>query len=292
MEIIKKQSPYEFDTDVNGFPTFTRKNIDFLNAILRYDSNYSTSSDKNNPEYQTSYAGILDKGTFFDFSASVDAEKTDELGNPVDDLYRVIVSIDKINSTHLASEGKKDKAAENKDQKNNKGRAKVAAAIRQIGGEKLKARLEAGDPTIVSEIADPSIGGKHNFSFATKFCSYVTIHALKKDNYCIYDEILRSVLPYYGYMYIDDFDKRYKYLYKTVRGTKKNNWKTRTESLVGLYKDQGNYAGYRALIDEIIKGIGEKVGEKITYADFDHMVWYYFKSSRSKVLSAINKIPG
>ena len=101
--VVKKESPYEFDTDQNGFPTFTQKNIDFLNGILRYDSNYSTSSDKNTPEYQSSYTGILEQDDFFDFSASTSSTKLDELGNPVDNLYRVIVSIDKINSTHLSS---------------------------------------------------------------------------------------------------------------------------------------------------------------------------------------------
>ena len=151
--------------------------------------------------------------------------------------------------------------------------------------------METGDASLISVIADPEVGGKHNFSFATKFCSYVTIHALKKDSFCIYDEILRSVLPYYGYMYIDDFCAKYKGLYKTVKGTKRNGQQSRRESLVWRYKDKDDYAGYRALIDEIIKGVYDKVGTKITYADFDHMVWYYFKSSPSKVYAAMNKLP-
>ena len=122
--VVKKESPYEFDTDQNGFPTFTQKNIDFLNGILRYDSNYSTSSDKNTPEYQSSYTGILEQDDFFDFSASASSTKLDELGNPIDNLYRVIVSIDKINSTHLSSEGNNSKH-ENSVEKRNKGRAKA-----------------------------------------------------------------------------------------------------------------------------------------------------------------------
>lgn len=281
MKIEYNDSPYEFDTDENGFPTFTKKNIVFLDAILRYDSNYSTSSDKNNAEYQNSYAGILEKDDFFDFAASEDPEKKDELGNPVDDLYRVIVSIDKINSTHLASEGKK---SEGQSEKNNKGRAKVAAAIRAIGGQELKKRLEQGDASLISEIASERVGGKHNFSFATKFCAYVSIHALKQDRFCIYDKVVQSVLPYYGYMYIDDFCRRYGDLYKTVKGS-------RNDSLADCYKNQDNYGAYRALIDEIISGVSKKVGERITYADFDHMVWYYFKGSESKVQEAMNKLP-
>ena len=291
MEIKISQSPYEFDTDENGFPTFTRKNINFLNAILRYDSNYSIASDRDNLEYQMSYAGILEKENFFDFAASEDAVKIDELGNLVDDLYRAIVSIDAVNSTHLASEGHKEKDNRGETQKNNKGRAKVAARIREIGGQNLKERLARGDAALVSEIASSEVGGKHNFSFATKFCTYVSRHALQRDCYCIYDEILRSVLPYYGYMYIDDFCENYAHLYKVIRATRKNGYQSRKESLVGQFKDNDDYEGYRTFIDAIIQGVREKVGETITYADFDHMVWYFFKSSKSKVLAAMNKIP-
>ena len=281
-----KESPYEFDTDQNGFPTFTQKNIDFLNGILRYDSNYSTSSDKNNPEYQASYAGILERGNFFDFPATSTSTEYDELGNPIDDLYRVIVSIDKLNSTHLSSEGNSTNSTSSG--KRNKGRAKIAHAIRDYGGEKLKESLQKGDTSIIDVIADPTVGGKHNFSFATKFCSYVSIHALEKDNYCIYDEILQQVIPYYAYMYIDDFDNK---LYKTVKATKANGNLSRNESLVYILKQNKDYSGYRKLIDNIIVGVKNKIDVSITYADFDHLVWYYFKGSKSKIISAMNCLP-
>lgn len=287
LSVDKKESPYEFDTDQNGFPTFTQKNIDFLNGILRYDSNYSTFSDKNNYEYQSSYAGILEQGDFFNFSDSASSTEFDELKNPIDNLYRVIVSIDKINSTHLSSEGNSSKS-EKSVEKRNKGRAKVAQAIRNYGGEQLREALKKGDTEIIDVIADPSVGGKHNFSFATKFCSYVSIHALRMDNYCIYDEILQQVLPYYAYMYIDDFDNT---LYKTVKPTKRNGNLTRNESLVSTLKQNKDYSGYRELIDKIIAGVKEKIGVSITYADFDHMVWYYFKGSKSKIISAMEHLP-
>ena len=285
LTIIKKASPYEFDTDQNGFPTFTKKNIDFLNGILRYDSNYSTSSDKNNPEYQSSYAGILESESFFDFSASSD--ERDELGNPIDNLYRAIVSIDKINSTHLASEGNTGKS-EKSDKKRNKGRARVAEKIRELGGQELKEALRNGDASIIEMIADAEVGGKHNFSFATKFCSYTSIHALGLDNYCIYDEILQLVLPYYAYMYIDDFDGK---IYKTVKATRANGYNSRNESLVSLFKQNNDYNGYRELIKRIIYGIKAKIGVEISFADFDHMLWYYFKGSKSKITNAMSCLP-
>lgn len=292
LRIIEASSPYEFDTDQNGFPTFTQKNIDFLNGILRYDSNYSMSSDKNNPEYQSSYAGILERGDFFDFSAPTTSGEYDELELPIDNLYRVIESIDKINSTHLSSEGNSGKS-KTPGEKRNKGRAKVAKSIRQLGGESLKEILQKGDARIIDIIADSAVGGKYNFSFATKFCSYVSIHALKLDNYCIYDEILQLVLPYYAYMYIDNFDDIHPNLalYKTIKATKSNGYISRNESLISCFKQNKNYDGYRDLIKEILAGIKKKIGVEIKYADFDHMVWYYFKGSKNKIINAINCLP-
>ena len=288
---VKTSSTYEFDTDQNGFPTFTKKNIEFLNGILRYDSSYSTSSDKNNPEYQNSYAGILEgKGEdFFNFSPTAASSEVDELGNPIDDLYRVIVSIDNINSTHLSSEGNSNNS-ETSNEKRNKGRAKVAQEIRNLGGDYLKESLQAGNTEIIETIADSNVGGKRNFSFATKFCSYVSIHALGQDKYCIYDEILQQVLPYYAYMYIDD-DTLYKDLYKTIKATKRNK-DSRNESTVSSFKqEKDGYEKYRNIINKIIEGVKNKINVTISYADFDHMVWYYFKGSTSKRLNAMKCLP-
>ena len=52
MIINYSNSPYEFDVDEYGVPAFTKKNIAFLNGILKYDSNYSTSTDENNEDIQ------------------------------------------------------------------------------------------------------------------------------------------------------------------------------------------------------------------------------------------------
>ena len=51
------------------------------------------------------------------------------------------------------------------------------------------------------------------------------------------------------------------------------------------------YEEYRNLIKEIIAGVKKKISVDITYADFDHMVWYYFKGSRSKIIEAMNCLP-
>jgi len=285
-KFVNIRGEYEFDVDENGFPTFTEKNIKFLNAILRYDSNYSTSIETESLEYDQNYAGILErtKERFFVFptertylgtklGSGKRNSEADEDGYEKDDLYRVIETIDKINSTHLASEGPNG---------GNRGRINTVNKIRKIND--LKERLKEKDPELVYEIAEMG-GGKTNFSFATKFCSYVCRHALDVDNYCIYDEVVQSVLPYYAYMYIDG--NEYKKLYKRVSG--KN---ARNKSTVYKFKEEKDYEGYRDIIDKIIRGIYEKVGTKVTYSEFDHMLWYYFKGLKSKTEKAMQCLDG
>jgi hypothetical protein len=48
---------------------------------------------------------------------------------------------------------------------------------------------------------------------------------------------------------------------------------------------------YKNIIDEIIKGIEKKDGIVVNYEQFDHMLWYYFKGSKTKVQKAMNVLP-
>lgn len=260
--VKKENSTYQFDTDQNGYPTFTQKNLDFVTAIISYDSNYSSSSVQSDSLAEDNYVSILSREDFF----------------ALNKLDQVITSIDKINSTHLSSEGSRVKGGGGKE--------KTAEAIRRIGGEELRKRLEEGDPVLVHEIAS-AVPNKYNFSFASKFCAYASQHALKKHNFCIYDKVLQSVLPYYYYIYVDG--DGYRNLYKTVRGRADN------ESIISDHcqdrKNTNGYAQYRQLIDDIISGIEEKCGICIDYEAFDHIVWYYFKGTNSKVQKAMNLLP-
>lgn len=174
----RENGTYQFDTDQNGYPTFTQKNIDFVTAIISYDSNYSASSLQSDNFVEDNYVSILSQEDFFNMN------KLDE----------VIASIDRINSTHLSSEGPRVKGGGGKE--------KTAEAIQRIGGQELRKRLEEGDPLLVHEIAS-AVPNKYNFSFASKFCAYASQYALNKHNYCIYDKVLQSILPYYHYIYVD-----------------------------------------------------------------------------------------
>lgn len=56
LEPMITDDPYQFDTDQHNVPLFTRKNMDLIHALLRYDSAYSAAFDT---EDDDSYAGWL-----------------------------------------------------------------------------------------------------------------------------------------------------------------------------------------------------------------------------------------
>jgi len=266
---------YTFDLDSNGFPAFTEKNMALLKFVIKNTSDYSIYSDNDTDEYKNSYAGLLEKfgNDFTKYLTPSKSGKKDELSNSVDTLYEVIASIDKLNSTHLSSEGKNG---------GNTGRALTARGIRGISN--LMTRLSKKDNNIVHEIA--MMGGKNNFSFATKFCAFVSLHALKKDNYCIYDDIVQSVLPYYVYMYAEK--KEVLKCCKTINAGRKNE---RIVSNIHSLKTKKNgYKEYRALVNTIIKGIKEKCGIKVSYFELDQMIWLHFKGVKEKTLKALKCI--
>lgn len=257
-------NPYYFDTDENDvFPIFTQKNLDLVGALIRYNSDYSAAIDVNHPEYKDTYAGILTdkKDAFFDF-------KKDN----GEALKKVIISIDKINHTHLKSEGPKAKSHD--------GINKTAKKIMDM--DDLVQRLKNGNPDVVNEIAS-AVKGKNNFSFASKFCAYVSELALgNKDKYCKYDKVVQEILPLYIYHYVGEEKAR-----KNCKIIRKSG---NIESAISRFRKNKDYDGYKKIIDDIINGIKEKDRIAVTYSQLDHLLWYYFKGSKEKRQNALNKM--
>lgn len=251
---VVKDNPYEFDVDQNGFPVFTEKNLALMGALLRYDSNYSASEDISD---SSTYAGMLNAN-----------------GVPAsyDDALAVVKSIDRINSTHLASEGPDG---------GGRGISLTAEAIASMPD--LANRLRAGDDTLVSEIA--LAGGKNNFSFATKFCAYTCVFAndIQSDNYCIYDRVLAEVLPYYSFLYSSEE------LYKDFCRT--NNRGRIVSEVTSRCKESHDYKRYRMLVDSVIDGVKVQGGLRcLPYKAFDQLIWYYFKGDDRKIDRALSLV--
>lgn len=66
--------------------------------------------------------------------------------------------------------------------------------------------MEIGDASLVDEIAKALYksdgGGPYTFSFASKFCTFVSNALYDNDKYSIYDKVLNNVLPYYAWAYL------------------------------------------------------------------------------------------
>lgn len=139
--------------------------------------------------------------------------------------------IDITNSTHLSQHKSKISMVE---------LANIIAGIPDID-----ARIAAGDPEVVNEIARSN--GKINlFSFASKYCCYHNRNLYGKDDYSILDTVLKEYLP----RYFDDV----------------------TKSQIQKWQDNFNYKAYNDYITNKL----DEYGITIEYRKrkFDHFVWY------------------
>ncbi len=271
---------FKLETDEYGAPKFTQGNFKLINTFLKYDSNYNSAEDSQVFLFAKTYGGILSKlkQEFFNFKTIEDYGSEEEYMKK-DPLYIVIESIDKMNSTHLASQGQKG---------GNRGRIETAKGVYNL--ENFKERLFLADTKLVNDIA--KFGGKNNFSFASKFCAYLCRYIYKgeeqENNYCIYDEVVQSVLPYFAYKYgVEEWQQTYA---SSVREGKVHNrsvvWKIKDSK-----EDENSYAKYIGLIKTIIEKIKEESKIDVTFEAFDHMLWYFFKGQEYKREELLGKLP-
>lgn len=139
--------------------------------------------------------------------------------------------IDITNSTHLSQHKSKISMVE---------LANIIASIPDID-----ARIAAGDPEVVNEIA--RCNGKINlFSFASKYCCYHNRNLYGKDDYSILDTVLKEYLP----RYFDDV----------------------TKGQIQKWQDSFNYKAYNDYITRKLDEYGITVEHR--KRKFDHFVWY------------------
>ena len=78
------------------------------------------------------------------------------------------------------------------------------------------------------------------------------------NNFSIYDNILRQILPYYYYQYVN---------------------KDTILTINNKYMLKNGYENYNNKIAEILSNYKVK-NEKISRKDFDHLLWYYYKGDK------------
>ena len=245
--------PYEFDLDENGVLALTEGNVKRIDFLINNDSRYRLGADPDNPLSLDSYTKNLSK--------CKDPSRWKE-----SDLGPIIKMIDIQNSTHQMVTGV-IKDPTQPDVKNNEGWQKTAEYICQ-NINNWSSRLEKEDQTLVHDIAlalyKEDGSGRYTFSFASKFCAYMSRALYNSDTYPLYDSVVTRVIPYYAWAYLGE-----------------NKYFARKHGKIGkvfgIDHKEGDYAGYNALIGRIIEANKEITGYEISRKDFDHLLWYYFK---------------
>ena len=121
-------------------------------------------------------------------------------------------------------------------------------------------RIKQGDVSIVNDLAKAGINAnqkRYNFSFASKFCTYISRYAFKEcDKFTPYDNVLQNILPYYAWAYCGD---------EKVDIFKKNR--------------ENGYSDYIAKIRKIIANAQKLYGKEgnLTLKEFDRLLWYKYK---------------
>lgn len=106
-------------------------------------------------------------------------------------------------------------------------------------------RLAAGDPELVNIIAK-NVGAINMFSFASKYCTYHNVEVYHRDDYSIFDGIVKESLPNY------------------VDGLSKHK--------LDVWRSEYNYVAF----NECIGGLLEEYNIHIPFRrrKFDHFLWY------------------
>lgn len=271
VDIITSENPYVLDYLLGDKkrPALTRKNADFIEAIVRLDSNYAKDSYITNPDagYDPEINAESSNGKY----CGSTAYWIDEMKKPNCNFRKcvlgAVIAIDSANSTHLeaAVSGRK--------------------TMRDIICNKCNNYLDLIDilntpfePTnhnhLIALLTNKTISKKDgkvrfNISFATKFCAYASIFLNSKIQYSKYDNVVSDALPYYSEIYLNE--------HKDLKEYKINDNQRRKLDEEGNFQYRLNvYSDYQKTINRIIEKL-KSDGINLTIEEFNHIVWYGLK---------------
>ena len=269
---LEKSKDYQLKFQSENILEISIDNVARIEAIIRLDSNYNRSGDINaKPEYATYQKGEKKGKKYTKYAGSTAYWMTQLnkylLGNKGSNtleeiIYEAVSAVDRENSTHLTAD---NDVSDYKD--NGAGRREIANRL--CGIPNLRERLYRRDFELITEIRKKTANdkGRKNYSFATKFCHYACMYLFndeERDNFSIYDKILRDALVEYA--------KRYK-----IQKETNQNY---------TIEDFDNYKTYSHVIDSIReKAARMNNEEKVTRNGFDHLLWYYHKGNPIKKIN-------
>lgn len=236
-----------FKLDKNDFVKLIKYNANLAQKMV--DESAQDSDNKKNTKTRKSSFNTKKSKT----SKTGDAIREDDYGK--NELYKLIQKktfdekwfleiIDLINTTNSTRVSKV----------NQKSFAKYVS----INEDDILKKIEDGDVEVVNELAEKG-AKEHLFSFASKFCTYISRYLFDKDKnndnkFMPYDKVLQSILPYYAWVYC---------------GKKR----------IPDFKDKHQYGEYIGLVREIIEQSKKLYGEEgnLTLKQFDRLLWYKYK---------------
>lgn len=213
-------------------------NVAIVEAMIQNDSAYLKSADKraipqNNKNDKVVYAGSTAYWMTQLKEIIVDKKNINKFESVI---AGAVCAVDRENSTHLNA----DKC----------GREEITKRILNESPKGLVKKLRTADLgliDIISAKTKAKTRARTNLSFASKFCHYACFYLFEglpeQDNYSIYDNIVKKILP----RYVEHYELPLRNL--------------------------ECYQEYQKTIDEIIA----KSSSKISRNGFDHLLWYYFK---------------
>lgn len=296
-EYFGSDNPYVLDYLVGKYhgreykiPALTKKNRNFIEGVVKLDSNYGIDDDpESNPDRDFFLNRLEDK------ELEIKAIKRDpELMGEISSsgkycgstaywfdqmkkgssgykkcLLGSIISIDRVNSTHLES--------------SIVGRFKMFEVITSIapGIDELKDALKNTSINATHLIGKMSAEiearrkdqTRSNISFATKFCSYAAYYLFKDDKenkveYSKYDQVVSHALNLYVLAYTEESFPRAHFQISSDRRRRMQGSEERLDYTLSVYNE------YATRIGKIL----EKDNEDISRNEFDHIVWYGLKS--------------
>lgn len=192
----------EYNNEKVKIVELTSDNVSRVEAMISTDSNYRQINEEtiinNLNRGKIKYKGTS-KYWISQLKEIIDTDlKESSHGNSYEKIIEnIIISIDIENSTHLNSDGQGRNAIKNKILK-----------LKRTEFKKLL-KDEKKEYKLLNCLQEPNNDGeKRHFSFATKFCHYVSLVIFEgtdfEDNYSIYDNVLKKALCKYIKKYLDE----------------------------------------------------------------------------------------
>lgn len=267
-KIIVSKDPYVLDEIENlKLPALTKKNSDFIEAIIHIDSNYKKDCEVVGPDdnFKVNEDSKNSNGKYcgsikFWFS---EMEKGNESKySYAECLWGAVIAIDRSNSTHLET--------------TNNGRSIMASKIKFLcpNLNSLKIELEKSfvdvfDNHLIANLLRPEgefVLNRFYLSFVSKFCAYAVQFLNLSNQYSKYDRIVAESLPKYYEQYCGKEIKPSAYLINNSNVNYKNeNAKDKFFRVLKIYKE------YTMAIGELLDYIKN---ENLDRNKVDHIIWY------------------